>query len=114
MKFDIVKENRNEYLKRKELDVRIDHTGEPTPTKASLQQLIAQQLKKDVTHIEILNIFTDKGRSLAASKTYIWEEPKVVDLRKVVKKKAGEAATAETQKVEAPKPASGTEAAAKK
>lgn len=88
MKFEIAKEENNAYLKRKELDIRIDHIGEPTPTKAALQQLLAKQLKKAVEHIEILNIFSDKGRALAKSKVYVWDEAKAQDLSKVVKKKA--------------------------
>lgn len=103
MKFDISNEKHNRYLQRKELDVKIDHVGEPTPTKAALQQLLAKQLKKAVEHIDIVNIFSDKGRALAKSRVYIWEEAKAQDLSKVVKKKTEEAKPAEV-KAE-PKPA---------
>ena len=94
MKFEIAKEENNAYLKRKELDVQIDHIGEPTPTKAALQQLLAKQLNKTVEHIDIVNVFSDKGRALAKSKVYVWEEAKAQDLSKVVKKKAEAAAPA--------------------
>lgn len=104
MKVEIAKEENNAYLKRKELDVRIDHIGEPTPTKAALQQLLAKQLNKAVEHIDIVNIFSDKGRALAKSKIYVWEEAKAQDLSKVVKKKEtkAEEKPAETKAPSAP------------
>ena len=106
MKFEIANEKNNIYLRRKELDVRIDHIGEPTPMKAALQQLLAKQLNKAVEHIEIVNLFSDKGRALAKSRVYIWEDAKAQDLSKVVKKKAEAAAPAETKAPAAPaKPA---------
>ncbi len=91
MKFDIAGEKVNVYMKRKELDVRIDHAGEMTPSKASLQQLLAKQMNKAVEHIDIVDIFSDKGRALAKARVYVWEEPKAQDMSKVVKKKKGEA-----------------------
>ncbi len=115
MKFEVADERNNIYLKRKELDVKIDHMGEATPMKAALQQLLAKQLNKDVEHIDIVNIFSDKGRALAASKVYVWDEKKAQDLSKVVKEKKVKAeevkaeAKAETKRevkaAEAAKPA---------
>jgi len=94
MKFEIANEKNNIYLRRKELDVRIDHIGEPTPTKAALQQLLAKQLNKAVEHIDIVNIFSDKGRALAKSCIYLWEDAKAQDLSKIVKKKVEATASA--------------------
>ena len=102
MKFEIVNEKNNIYLRRKELDVRIDHIGEPTPTKAALQQLLAKQLNKAVEHIEIVNLFSDKGRALAKSKVYVLEDAKAQDLSKVVKKEAAAAPAPATAPKEKP------------
>ncbi|MBI2075854.1 MAG: hypothetical protein HYT72_01230 [Candidatus Aenigmarchaeota archaeon] len=99
MKFEITAEKVNPYLKRKELQVGIDHSSESTPSKAALQQLLAKELRKEIGHVDIRDVFSDKGRANAKARVFVWEEAKAQDLSKVVKKKEG-AAPAEAPKAE--------------
>ncbi len=82
MKIEIKEEKQNPFLKRIELDIEIDHTEEPTPSKAALQQWVAKEKKKDVTSIEVIDIFSDTGKNTAKAQVLLWDEKKVVDLSK--------------------------------
>ncbi len=82
MKVEIKEERQNPFLKRSELKVDIDHSGESTPKKAELQQWIAKEKKKDVTSIEIVDIVSDTGKSVAKANVFLWDEKKVSDLSK--------------------------------
>ncbi len=106
MKFNIESEKNNVYLKRKELVVKIDHTSESTPSMASLQQLMAKETKKEVEQIEVKDIFSEKGRAHAKSRVFVWDEKRVQDLSKVVKK--------ETKTEEAKAPVADAKAAPEK
>ena len=90
MKLAIKNEKNNPYLRRKELEVGIDHTSESTPSKAAIQQLLSKELRKEIEHIDIRDIFSGKGIANAKARVFVWEEPKAQDLSKVVKKKSGE------------------------
>lgn len=87
MKINIGEQKDNGLMKRKELNVVIDHGNEATPTKAAIQQLVAREVKKDVTNVEIVNIFSEFGKAKSKSTVYVWDEKKVDDLSKVVKEK---------------------------
>lgn len=97
MKLEITNEKNNPYLRRKELEVGIDHSSESTPSKAAVQQFLAKQLGKAIEHVDIRDVFSGKGRANAKARVFVWEEAKAQDLRKVVKKSKGE------KKEEAPK-----------
>ena len=90
IKFEISLQKENPYMKRKELSVDIDHSSESTPSKAALQQLLSKELRKEIEHIDIRDIFSGKGIANAKARVFVWEEPKAQDLSKVVKKKSGE------------------------
>ena len=87
MKVNITNEKENPLLKRKELDIVIEHENEATPSKAALQQILSKQLGKEPEFIDIKNIFSDRGISSSKSLVFVWEEKKVEDLSKVVKEK---------------------------
>lgn len=81
MKIEKISEKENPMLKRKELKIRIAHEKSATPAKAALQQLLANELKKDAEHIDIKNITSDVGKAMSFAKVFVWEEKKV-DLSK--------------------------------
>lgn len=87
MKIEIKNQKDNPFLKRKELDVLIDHSGEPTPAKAAVQRLMAKELGKGVENVEIKNIFSIFGQQRSKSKIFVWDEKKVPDLSTVKKEK---------------------------
>lgn len=104
MKINVVKEKENSFLKRKELFVEIEHEKKATPTKASVQHLIAKQVNVSIEHVDIKNIFSLTGMPKSTSKIFIWKEKKVDDLSKVKKKKEEKQAPKEAPKKEDKKP----------
>lgn len=87
MNVKIVEKKHNPLLKREELDIRIDHTGHSSPTKAALCEFLAKDLGKDAGKIEIRDIYTDKGAPTAKSRVFIWEDKTVSNVKKKKEKK---------------------------
>ena len=86
----ILEESENKILKRRKLDLIVEHPGAPTPKKDDIIKSIAEKFKGDVEKIEVW-MFSDKGFPRTRIKAYIWEE-------KIVKKKEKEkSANAEQQ-----------------
>ncbi len=90
IKIEKISEKENPILRRKEMQVKIIHPKSATPTKASLQSLLANELKKGVEHIDIRNVFSDHGRAESLAKIFVWEEKKVKDLSKKKEEKKEE------------------------
>ncbi len=80
MKFSIIKESYNPFLKRKEIEIDLDHTSESTPSKAALEVVVAKELGVNVENIDIKNIFSRTGSSTARSKIFVLDiaKPKEV------------------------------------
>ncbi len=100
MKLKILSERDNPIMERKELNVQIEHDKGPTPSKAQIQSLLAAELKKEIEHVDIRNIFSDYGKPFSSSKVFVWKEKKAPDFSKVKKVKKGEAPAAEAEKKE--------------
>ena len=128
MKVKTINEKENPLFKRKELSLEIEHEESKTPAKAELQKEMAKHLKKDVQQIEIKSIFSDCGTAKSKAKVFVWEEKKVPDLSKAVKKEEAPKEEVKEEKVsdegkrdyaveekkeEAPKEAAPTEEAPK-
>ncbi|MFC2143488.1 hypothetical protein ACFLQN_03750 [Candidatus Aenigmatarchaeota archaeon] len=97
MKIKILNEKENPFMKRKDLEIEIDHEKGATPTKSEIQQEIAKTTKADVTNVDVRNIFSYKGMAKSKSKVYVWTEKKVDDLSKKVKKEAPKEAKEEVK-----------------
>lgn len=70
----------NPFLKRKEYSLVVDHGSAPTPTKASLQSLLAQQFKKPVENVDVVSIISETGMTRSLARVFVWDEKKVADL----------------------------------
>jgi len=86
MKLSSKEERINPILKRKEMAAIIEHDGGATPSKASLQHFLAKETGAHVECVDIRHIFSFGGAPKSEIKVFIWEEKKVPDLSKVVKK----------------------------
>ena len=75
MKAETLNERNNVFLKRKELQLSLQHDNASTPSKAALQELLAKQLGEKKEKIDIRAIYSDKGRARSLSKVFVWEEP---------------------------------------
>lgn len=95
MIIDILSERENPFLKRKELMLLINHSGQSTPKKIELEDKIAEKFKADKEKIEIIYIFSDAGIARSRVKARIWEE-------KIIKKEKVEEKPKEEEKEEKP------------
>lgn len=75
MKINILKEKENPFLERKELELQIIHTNEPTPSKNELIKKIGEMFSVKETHIKIDYIFSRKGLQEAFAKVKIYKKP---------------------------------------
>lgn len=75
IKIDILQEHDNKLLKRKDLLLIVDHVGQPTPKKSELEEKIAEQFKVERDKVEIIYIFSEKGRAASKVKAKIWDKP---------------------------------------
>ncbi|KHO47791.1 MAG: seg [archaeon GW2011_AR5] len=82
MKVDIKSENYNKFLKRKELEVTIEHPEEATPSTAALQQVVAKQTGAPADKTEIKEIFSALGAATSKGLVFVWDEKTVKDLSK--------------------------------
>ena len=80
MKIEVKGENYNRLMKRRELDVFIDHIEESTPAMAAVQQLLAKQIGVAAVNTEIKKVMTSKGLSVSACRAFVWDEKTVADL----------------------------------
>jgi len=92
-------------MKRKEVVASVEHTTGATPSRASLQQALAQEWKVSAEQVDIKGIFTRVGKQASRIKVHVWQEAKVPDLSKQPK---------EEKKTEAAAPAPAAPAAAEK
>ena len=82
MKVDVKDEKYNKFLKRKELDLIIEHPEEATPSMAAIQQLLAKQINTEVEKTEIVEVHTAPGSTESKCLVYVWDEKTVKDLSK--------------------------------
>ena len=88
MKLDIKNETYNRFLKRKELEITLEHPEESTPSMASIQHLVAKQANAAVEKTEVKEIITSRGSPTSTCLTFIWDDKTVKDLSKKEEKPA--------------------------
>ncbi|MBI4170519.1 MAG: hypothetical protein HY514_02410 [Candidatus Aenigmarchaeota archaeon] len=108
MKLELKNERLNPHLKRKELEIEIDHENEATPQKAALVELIAEQFGHTIENTDVRGIYTHRGAGKSRAKVFVWAEKKVINEiageQKKEESKKGSIETepkAQTQKTEA-------------
>lgn len=67
-------EKKNPILKRTDLMLTIDHTGQATPKREELIEQIAKKFKTTPEKIEIIYIFSETGMAKSKVKARVWEE----------------------------------------
>ena len=87
MKLDVTSDNYNRLLKRREIDLSIDHIEESTPSMAQMQQLVASQMGAATTNTEIKEVMTQKGAAFSTCRAFVWDEKSVKDLSAKEEKK---------------------------
>lgn len=79
MKLEIKSEDYNRFMKRKELNVVIEHPEEATPSMSQVQHLIAKHLDTKVDKTEIITIQTSKGTPYSVCTAFVWDHKTVKD-----------------------------------
>ena len=77
----VLEEKDNPVLKRKDLLLMLEHSGEATPKRVDMEKLIADKFKGDVKKTEIVYMFSEGGRAATKVKAFIWKE-KIVEKQK--------------------------------
>jgi ribosomal protein S24E len=88
MKTQTVSEKENPLLKRKEIMIALDYEGKPTPSKADLQKLLADELKASIDSVEISRILSEVGICKGKVWIKVWKEKKVPIYSEINKEKA--------------------------
>ena len=81
MRLEIKNENYNRFLKRKEIEIYIDHPEEATPSTASILELVSKQASSEIDKTEVKEIMTSSGSAESTGVVFVWDE-------KVIKKEA--------------------------
>jgi len=74
MKIDVVEKNENPLLKRTDLILTVDHTGQATPKKDELIKEISEKFSSVPENVEIIYIYTESGLAKSKVKAKIWKE----------------------------------------
>ena len=68
MKIEIVSQKKNPLIGREDVEARINHDGQRTPSRQEILKEIAQLLKTKEEHIIIDRIFTVQGQAVSHAK----------------------------------------------
>jgi len=71
---EIIKKVDNKFLNRTELDLKIPHKNQPTPTREWLKSEIAKEFKAEMENIKIKYIFSQKNRDYSIAKVHIFSD----------------------------------------
>jgi len=72
MKFEIVEEKKNPYLDRVECIIRIEHSGEPTPSKKDVSSFVLERLNYEPNKTLIAYIKTYTGMNVSEALIYYY------------------------------------------
>ncbi len=102
MQYDKLEEKDNPIFKRKEFVLKMDYDG-PTPSKASLQQMLAKDFKTEPNRVEVHKIISFNGRSSGKIWIRVWEEKdiEIYTEKNAPKEEAQAEVSAEEKKEEA-------------
>lgn len=79
MDFKIVKENKNNVMKRKEMTLEVNHSRASTISKAAIQQSVATKEKVPATHVHVNHVKTGRGSTTSVVTVEVYAEPKSKD-----------------------------------
>lgn len=74
MRMEIKNENYNRFLKRKEIEIYLEHPEEATPSIAAVSEIVAKQTSSEPDKIEIKEIMTSRGSSESNGIVFVWDE----------------------------------------
>lgn len=87
MKIEVVSQKKNPLLKRSEVMLRADHSGNPTPSRYELLDTISSTLKTQKEKIIIERIITKPGAGISEIKVHAYEKQEEIPKHKLEKMK---------------------------
>ncbi|MHA1771108.1 MAG: 30S ribosomal protein S24e [Candidatus Thorarchaeota archaeon] len=75
MKIEILQERDNKPLGRREIDFKIDHVGEPTPSRPDIKAKLAAQFDADPATVIVRNMHTNFGIGRTTGSARIYTTP---------------------------------------
>ncbi len=85
MKLEIVTKKANPLLKRDDIELRVEHDGAATPSRAVLLPEIAKLLNVDAKLVIIDKIFTQSGLNIARVKAEVYKKVEDIPPAKLTK-----------------------------
>ncbi len=90
MKLDVIDKKENQFLKRTDLIMTVDHKGQATPKAEDIEKSIAEEFKSVPEKVEIIYIFTEVGLTKSKIKARVWKEKTIVKKKKEAPKEGEE------------------------
>ncbi|MBN2229793.1 MAG: 30S ribosomal protein S24e [Candidatus Thorarchaeota archaeon] len=78
MKIEILKEKENKPLSRKEIDFKVDHSGESTPSRADICAKIVAQYDADTSRVVVKTLHTQYGIGMTEGSARIYSDPEMM------------------------------------
>ncbi|MGQ4911947.1 MAG: 30S ribosomal protein S24e [Candidatus Thorarchaeota archaeon] len=75
MKIEILNERENKLLARREIEFRVDHQGERTPSRADIRAKIVAQFDADAAAVVIRSLDTKFGAGMTKGLARVYSSP---------------------------------------
>ncbi len=75
MKIEVLREKENKPLARREIDFRVDHVGDSTPSRADIKSKIVAQFDADPLAVAIETLTTKFGVGITEGTARIYLDP---------------------------------------
>lgn len=73
MKFEVLNQKENLFLKRKEIEIGIDYEAGPAASKAVVSEFLQKNFSSAAESIEVVGIFSEHGVARGKARVRIWE-----------------------------------------
>lgn len=80
MNIEVTNRERNELMNREDMELSINHTGEPTPSNDKVRRKLAAEQDLDPTTILVEHVYSSTGRGLSQGIVKVFDEPVTEEL----------------------------------
>lgn len=75
MNYEVTHSERNGLLNREEMELEVNHAGEPTPSESDVRKKLAADQDLDPLTIEVDHIYSKTGRGFSTAHVKVFDEP---------------------------------------
>jgi small subunit ribosomal protein S24e len=73
MKIDIIEKNENKLLERTEINVKVDHVGQPVPKREEFLSKLAALLNKERNQVVLIKLEAKYGEGKSTALVHVYE-----------------------------------------